>query len=274
VEFAFPLVLLNALVLGFRHGIDWDHIAAITDLVGTTGNTSISNGVVSVGISRNAIKLATFYAVGHAVMVFFLGFLSIFFARSFGAWPDWITLVTERIVGVTLIWLAGWILYSVFRSTKDGESFVPKSRWMLIFDGIKQLSAILFPGPDHGHGKRSAEHKLTASRNDTGKPEGYIAFTIGLLHGIGAETVSQVLLIAAVGSAANNLASVMMLVCFVIGLLASNTAVAILSSSGFAGASRLKPLMIATSIATGLFSLAIGFIFLLGLSSRLVSLHG
>src|SRR5690349_22764239 len=30
-------LLATALVLGFRHGIDWDHLAAITDITSTTG---------------------------------------------------------------------------------------------------------------------------------------------------------------------------------------------------------------------------------------------
>jgi len=29
-------LLVTALLLGFRHGIDWDHIAAITDITSTT----------------------------------------------------------------------------------------------------------------------------------------------------------------------------------------------------------------------------------------------
>jgi hypothetical protein len=30
-------LLLTALVLGLRHGVDWDHIAAITDITSTSG---------------------------------------------------------------------------------------------------------------------------------------------------------------------------------------------------------------------------------------------
>src|SRR3990172_5772046 len=33
-------VLGGALALGLRHGIDWDHIAAITDITSTTTSTS------------------------------------------------------------------------------------------------------------------------------------------------------------------------------------------------------------------------------------------
>ena len=54
-------LMVTALGLGFRHGIDWDHIAAITDLTGSQES------------GRRSMVLATFYALGHAAMVFALG---------------------------------------------------------------------------------------------------------------------------------------------------------------------------------------------------------
>ena len=50
-----------AIVFGFRHGFDWDHLAALTDLTGS--QTS----------SKRSMWLATLYALGHAVMVLVLG---------------------------------------------------------------------------------------------------------------------------------------------------------------------------------------------------------
>ncbi|MDP1820960.1 MAG: hypothetical protein Q8K58_13870, partial [Acidimicrobiales bacterium] len=47
----------SALVFGFRHGFDWDHLAALTDLTGSQPR------------SRRAMFLATLYALGHALMV-------------------------------------------------------------------------------------------------------------------------------------------------------------------------------------------------------------
>ena len=50
-----------ALVFGFRHGFDWDHIAALTDLTGSQAT------------SRRSMWLATLYALGHAAMVNLIG---------------------------------------------------------------------------------------------------------------------------------------------------------------------------------------------------------
>src|SRR3954453_6987302 len=37
-------LLVTALVLGFRHGIDWDHLAAITDITSTSGAAEAAEG--------------------------------------------------------------------------------------------------------------------------------------------------------------------------------------------------------------------------------------
>ena len=59
------------------------------------------------------------------------------------------------------------------------------------------------------------------------------SFGVGMIHGIGAETGTQVLLIAAVGGASSAGLGVPMLFAFVIGLLLSNFAIVLLSSAGF-----------------------------------------
>ena len=59
------------------------------------------------------------------------------------------------------------------------------------------------------------------------------AFGVGMIHGIGAETGSQVLLIAAVGGASSAGLGVPMLLAFVVGLLLSNFAIVVISSVGF-----------------------------------------
>ena len=59
------------------------------------------------------------------------------------------------------------------------------------------------------------------------------AFGVGMIHGIGAETGTQVLLIAAVGGAAAPGSGIPMLFAFVVGLLISNFAIVVMSSVGF-----------------------------------------
>ena len=51
----------TGLGLGLRHGVDWDHIAAITDVTGTQPERV------------KAVRLGTLYALGHATVVVALG---------------------------------------------------------------------------------------------------------------------------------------------------------------------------------------------------------
>ena len=58
-------VFVLAFLLGFRHGIDWDHIAAISDVTGTTDHR------------QEAFFLGILYIIGHALVVIILGIAAI-----------------------------------------------------------------------------------------------------------------------------------------------------------------------------------------------------
>ena len=53
----------TAFVLGARHGLDWDHLTAIADLVGPTEGR------------RRSFALALWYCVGHGSVILLLGIL-------------------------------------------------------------------------------------------------------------------------------------------------------------------------------------------------------
>ncbi len=303
-------VLVTGLLLGIRHGIDWDHIAAITDITSTTaaagagvaaharehqtatghqhghgGTTEMAAhgvpltplpsaaaggaGVASVTIADRrigpeqveAIRLGTLYAVGHALVVIALGLA----ALAFGALlPDWLDPIMGRIVGLTLVVLGVWVLYSVYRYARTGEAFRLRSRWMLVFDGAKyawrRLQARL-----HGH-----EHVEPLEMSSYGTRT---ALGVGMIHGIGAETGTQVLLIAAVGGAASAGLGVQMLLAFVLGLLISNFAIVVVSSVGFVASQKREMIYVAVGALAGVFSLVIGTIFLFGLDGVLPDLE-
>ncbi|MEO6197623.1 MAG: hypothetical protein ABIP58_05875, partial [Dehalococcoidia bacterium] len=210
IEFELPIlatagsigIISASLALGIRHGIDWDHIAAITDITSTaadvqpdgekwlTGGPALmltdeshhaightheeapvavatvaaapamaahpdihthaeaiegdddahhvvarTSGVAGfTRAQRPALLLGTLYALGHASVVIVLGLLAIL-ARGF--LPDWIDPIMERVVGVTLIILAGYLFYAIFRYFGAGEEFRMRSRWMLVFAGLR-----------------------------------------------------------------------------------------------------------------------------------------
>ncbi len=285
-------VLVTGLVLGIRHGIDWDHIAAITDITSTTAAAGVAvaahseqhlalpghhhghggplelqahdagpgaatlapaaHGARRGSVSWEALRLGTLYALGHGLVVIALGIV----ALAFGALlPAWLDPIMGRVVGLTLVGLGIWVLYSVYRYAVGGEAFHLRSRWMLVFDGARfawrRLQARL-----HGH-----EHVEPLEMSSYGNRT---AFGVGMIHGIGAETGTQVLLIAAVGGAASAGLGIPMLFAFVAGLLVSNLAIVIVSTVSFVASQTRERIYVAVGLVAGLFSLALGTIYLIG----------
>src|SRR5829696_8839872 len=186
-------LLVTALLLGIRHGFDWDHIAAITDITSTTATAEIGTeahnaqhvavghvhehghggatelrahdagpGAATATMSvagpavfrgrlvaeqRHAILLGTLYALGHASVVAALGFA----ALAFGALlPEWVDPIMGRVVGVTLLVLGVWVFFSLWQFVRHGREFRLRSRWMLVFDGVRYAWR-RFQARLHGH---------------------------------------------------------------------------------------------------------------------------
>jgi hypothetical protein len=162
-----------------------------------------------------------------------------------------------------LVALGVWVMYSVYRYARAGERFRLRSRWMLVFDAIRfgwrRLEARI-----HGH-----EHVEPLEMSAYGART---SFGVGMIHGIGAETGTQVLLIAAVGGASSAGLGVPMLFAFVLGLLISNLAIVLLSSVSFVSSQAREQLYVAVGAVAGLFSLFVGTIFLFGLDGALPDL--
>ncbi len=75
-------VIVSAFLFGFRHGIDWDHIAAITDIAGSQDDR------------RSAMFFGTMYALGHALVVFLIGTAAILLGERL---PESVDNVMEKI---------------------------------------------------------------------------------------------------------------------------------------------------------------------------------
>jgi hypothetical protein len=287
-------VVLGMVALGFRHGFDWDHIAAITDITSTTtashGDVDVPPGAPLAAAGheahatahehsharaapfhvlsesrfaheqRHAILLATLYALGHASMVVLLGILALFFAALL---PEWLDPLLEKVVGVTLVLLGAWVMFALVQFVRGEGEFRLRSRWMLVFDMVRYGWDAL-QARVHGH-----EHRPSAHATQYGPTT---AFAVGIIHGIGAETGSQALLLASVAGVSGSVALVV-LVAFVVGLLMSNTLVAVVTATGFIGAQRMRALYIAVGLVAGLGSLIIGTIFLFGLGTTLPDLQ-
>lgn len=258
-------LLGNALVLGIRHGVDWDHIAAIADIVGTSSASEAVDGALSLPRLNDSMRLSLCYALGHAAIVLTLGLAALMFAAVL---PEWIDPLMERAVGITLILLGGWVLYSLTKTCSAGAEFVMQSRWMFVFSKIRQFqdwvaSTFFSSAPENAHAKPVEVRRYSTAT----------AFGIGAIHGFGAETGTQVLLIAAVGGSATHTLGIMILLSFISGLLISNTIVALVTSAGFANSAKFKSMFVMVSLITGLFSLAVGAVFASGRADLLPDLQ-
>jgi ABC-type nickel/cobalt efflux system permease component RcnA len=290
-------LVLTAFGFGFRHGIDWDHIAALTDITSSQDN------------SRRSMYFATLYAFGHGLVVFALGSAAIVFSQQL---PRGMDRVMERFVGATLVVLA---VYVVLALVRHGRDFRMRSRWMLLFAGLRRTVRAVRPSShsndvveivhEHAHAHDEVrhhahdhDHELVAAGTISaapllGKPHrhahrhvvqmpddpfgtyaGKTAFGVGMIHGIGAETPTQVLLFVTAAGAGGKVAGMLLLGCFLIGLLSSNTVVALAGTFGFLGASRNFAVYVGVSLVTAAFSLAIGSILLFGTANALPALLG
>ena len=265
-------LLGTALTLGLRHGIDWDHLAAISDITGggaagADAADAADGARWGLRVDPRGVWLASLYALGHAAVVVALGVAALSFQAIL---PDWIDPIMERLVGLTLVALGVWVVFSLFRAWRGEGEFRLRSRWMLVFAGVRRA----WRGAQtrlHGHAHDGAAHVHPVA--DAGRYGPRTALGTGLIHGVGAETGTQVLLIAAVGGAASQGLGVAMLLAFVVGLLVSNSAVALLTSAGFVSAGRARGLYVAAGVLTAVFSLAVGSFALLGISDRLPDLQ-
>jgi hypothetical protein len=240
---ALYLALFTASLLGFRHGFDYDHIAAITDVV------SVQHS------KRAAMRLGMIYALGHALTVALLGSVVILFGINLPAGVDrW----TERLVGFALLLLGLYVLGTLI--LKPGH--LPKSRYALLHQGYLRIRLALKRQPAPS-GRRPAPASFDARS----------VFVIGIVHGLGAETPSQILiflLAANLGGAALGMLGLGM---FLAGLFTMN-ALMTASAAGIFGVSRHRPqVLTAISALTAVYSLIMGVVFLAGRSSLLPALN-
>ena len=100
------------------------------------------------------------------------------------------------------------------------------------------------------------------------------AFTVGMIHGIGGETPTQVLLFSTAAGVKNANAGLLVLAAFLVGLFASNSLITLGSAFGYLQASRNFAIYATVAILTAGFSLVIGTIFVLGKTTLLPALGG
>jgi len=265
-------LVATAFALGFRHGFDWDHLAALSDIAASQQSR------------RRSMTLATLYAFGHAAVAFAIGAAVILASAQL---PASVGALMERLVGVTLVALGTWVIVSTLR---HGRSTRMPSRGALLIAGFRRLrrrpsAPVVIEhehpvGEHHNHElepvgavrrtsvipRHSHRHRHVASLPDDPFPTygGGVAVGVGMIHGIGFETPTQALVFVTAAGVGSRAAGLIVLGCFLAGLLAANTVVALASTFGLTGAGSRARLYTAVSLVAAAASLALGLLYVFG----------
>lgn len=248
MDWKLALAIGSCALLGLRHGFDYDHLAAISDI------TAVQRS------GRQGVRLGVLYALGHACTVVMLGVLVILLHISL---PSRLDAWAERLIGFTLIVLGILVVANLVRHAKSYHSHshqLIQSRWALLINGSR-------------HAMWQVRRRFC---KDLPEPEpfawnynGGSVFGIGMLHGLGAETPTQLMLFLLAASLGGTLLGLLGLLAFAIGLIAMNTLMTATLSGLYSNGLRHRWFHHSLSVAGAIYSLAIGCIFLFGASDRL-----
>ncbi len=149
-------ILFLGFLLGMRHAIEADHVAAVASLA------TRSNSVWQV------IKQGAAWGLGHTLTLFLFGSIVLFVANIV---PEHIVKGIEFAVGIMLIFLGGDVLWRMMRERVHFHSHSHE-------DGKRHFHA-------HSHrGEPAAQHNPESHHHN--HPEGFPirALLVGLMHGM------------------------------------------------------------------------------------------
>ncbi len=232
----------TALLLGARHGLDWDHLAAIADLAGAPSAEG-----------RRSLGLALWYCIGHGSVIVALGAAIGMLGIRIPGGLDWLF---EAAVGATLIGLGILVLRQV-ASERRGYRY--RSRWRLLIEGVRR------------RGRRATAASVEA---DDAAVSPRAALAVGILHGAGAETPTQIVLFVSAAAARSAMAVGIVILMFVAGLIASDLGVAVVWLRGHRRSARTPVAHLAFGLATAAMSIGVGATFIVGRAAILPSLFG
>lgn len=216
---------MMAIFLGIRHGMDSDHVAAIADMVGSEPHR------------KRQVSLGMMYAFGHGSIVFLMGLVAIFLGFHL---PSSTIRMLEAAVGCTLVILGGMMLFSLFYQNEA------KSRIKVLYELISKAARCFQ--------KNKRKEKAVSFLRF-----GWMgAFMIGIVHGIGVESPTQLAILThAAGKASMSMAA-LQLGLFVAGLLIATIGMTFCLSWGFMKARMREKIFFLIGIFTSFYSLWLG----------------
>ncbi len=163
-------VLFLGFLLGMRHAIEADHVAAVASM--TTRSTSLIE----------ALRLGATWGLGHTLTLFLFGSIVIF---SSSAIPDKIAMSLEFVVGIMLVFLG---IDVIRRMLKERIHFHAHKH----ADGIKHFHA-------HSH-KGEGVHKKSSHEHTHQKGFQFRSLFVGMMHGMAGSAALIVLALQTVES--------------------------------------------------------------------------
>jgi high-affinity nickel-transport protein len=239
----------SCLVLGLRHGFDYDHLAAISDITAVQRNW------------KSGLRLGMTYALGHAFMVALLGVAVL---EMHVGLPEGLDHWTERLIGLTLIILGFGVVAGILRKDAHHQHHNRiESRLAIAINGLIWLGWRV---------RRIWNPDLPQPQRFQWMYNGKSVFLIGVLHGIGAETPSQLALFFLAKSLGGTGNGMMGLAAFCLGLVAMNGLMTASIGGAFKTGSFHPRFYHAIAWMGAAYSFIIGVIFLFGISDRLPQL--
>lgn len=227
----FIMFAFLAIFIGMRHGMDGDHVAAIADMVGSEQR------------KKRQLTLGVMYALGHGMIVMVIGVLFIYIGLQL---PDTTKQILEMLVSFTLIVLGMFIIWTIVQQKKNYEY---KSRVRIVIEFFTSMANKLKSGTTHTH---LSPTKLGAIG----------ALIIGILHGIGVESPTQIAIISNAMGLDNITVALLQLTLFVVGLLIATIGITFCLSWGFMKARVKDRLFLLLGSVTGVYSLGLGIFML------------
>lgn len=239
----FQAAILSCIVLGLRHGFDYDHLAALTDI------TALQRSW------KGSMRLGLVYATGHAFTVVSLGAIVITLRHSL---PGGLDDCASRVTGATLVVLGVAVIVSLM-SPRHAE-VASRGRWALAITSAQHLWWRL---------RRRVDPSTPRPATFTWAYSGKSVFGIGILHGLGAETPSQLMLFLVAASLGGTRQGLLGLIAFAVGLIAMNALMTACLGGAFRAAESRKRAQRWVAVSGAVYSLFIGLLFLFGGAGKL-----